>query len=159
MKRRHASPHKGSPRFRKVLKSDLKKVQLCLGWRAHTVPVRQFPPPAERSPYLSGHLKARRSPRFFFCLFSGMFTHPEFARFLSVVAILLCSTAFMTTRPARAPRCPRGSPCANHHYLNLHASSPYPITLTLTRAYHHANRVCSLLAVPLQSGRTIKTIN
>ncbi|WP_444633455.1 hypothetical protein [Cupriavidus oxalaticus] len=36
--------------FRKVLNSDLKKLQLSLMCGAHTLPVRQFPPPAETLP-------------------------------------------------------------------------------------------------------------
>ncbi|SPA28545.1 hypothetical protein CBM2637_A60083 [Cupriavidus taiwanensis] len=48
-----------------MLNSDLKKLQLSLMCGAHTLPLRQFPPPAERSPYLSGHLKARHRRAFF----------------------------------------------------------------------------------------------
>ncbi|SPA13318.1 hypothetical protein CBM2633_A40076 [Cupriavidus taiwanensis] len=49
-----------------MLNSDLKKLQLSLMCGAHTLPLRQFPPPAERSPYLSGHLKRGIAALFFF---------------------------------------------------------------------------------------------
>ncbi|SOY53580.1 hypothetical protein CBM2589_B30053 [Cupriavidus taiwanensis] len=48
-----------------MLNSDLKKLQLSLMCGAHTLPLRQFPPPAERSPYLSGHLKRGIAALFF----------------------------------------------------------------------------------------------
>src|SRR5689334_18711883 len=70
-----------------VLNSDVKNLQLPLVMRTLTLQT-WFPPPAERSPYLSGYSPSAAAPRFFLsAFFVWLAAPPHFAS---------CESSFLT---------------------------------------------------------------